>query len=298
MAFQINSYPIFIDTRTGYEMLRLLKNSLFYHFQSISKPDIMLRNIRFIVLIFTLFSVHTFAQNQSSSSTAKKKSRGYEMLAYGATTNTNSGLLGGLVVRHSSSVGLRRGKPLYRYIAIEAINIKHPKERSEPTGIASRFIYGKTNYLFSIRPQYGREIVYFKKNDDNGIGISLIVAGGPSIGIQKPYYIKYDRTGRGQVDIVQFDPNIHKELNRIQGSAGIWQYFFKSMRINPGLHLKVAANIDMNTFGNSLTGFEVGLTAEAFSKQVEILSSQLAQSPQFYTAGFLTIYFGSKKQKK
>jgi hypothetical protein len=54
----------------------------------------------------------------------------------------------------------------------------------------------------------------------------------------------------------------------------------------------------MNTFGNSLTGFEIGLTAEAFSKKPEILSSKLTQNAQFYTSGYLTIYFGNRKQKK
>lgn len=254
--------------------------------------------VRFLSIFFVLFSVSTFAQRKSSSTAPKKTSEDYKMLAYGATTNTNSGLLGGVVVRHSSAIGTKKGHPLHRYVAIEAINIKHPKEKSEPTSIANRFIYGKTNYLFSVRPQYGREIVYFKKNGEDGIGISLIVAGGPSIGIQKPYYIKYDRTGRGQIDVVQYDPNIHKELNRIQGSAGIWQDFFKGMSINPGAHVKIAANIDMNTFGNSLTGFEIGLTAEAFSRKPEIMSNQLSQNSQFYTAGFLTVYFGNRKQKK
>lgn len=254
--------------------------------------------VRYLSIFFLLFSINTFAQRKASSPAPKKISEDYKMLAYGATTNTNSGLLGGFVVRHSSAVGSKKGYLLHRYVAIEAINIKHPKEKSEQTSIANRFIYGKINYLFSVRPQYGREIVYFKKNGEDGIGISLIVAGGPSIGIQKPYYIKYDRNGRGQIEIVQFDPNIHKELARIQGSAGILQDFFKGMNVNPGVHLKVAANIDMNTFGNSLTGFEIGLTAEAFSKKPEIMSSQLTPNAQIYTSGFLTVYFGNRKQKK
>ncbi len=254
--------------------------------------------VKYLSILFLLFSIHTFAQRKASSPAPKKTSEDYKMLAYGATTNTNAGLLGGFVVRHSSAIGSQKGYLLHRYVAIEAINIKHPKEKSEQTSIANRFIYGKVNYLFSVRPQYGREIVYFKKNGEDGIGISLILAGGPSIGIQKPYYIKYDRTGRGQIEIVQFDPNIHKELTRIQGSAGILQDFFKGMNVNPGVHLKVAANIDMNTFGNSLTGFEIGLTAEAFSKKPEIMSSQLTANAQIYTSGFLTVYFGNRKQKK
>ncbi len=246
-----------------------------------------------IALLFVVSS--SYAQRKAP---VKKTSEDYKMFAYGATTNTNSGLLGGFVVRHSKAVGVFKGHPMHRYVALEAINIKHPKEKAEPTSIANRFIFGKRNYFFSLRPEYGREVVYFKKHGEDGIGISLIAAAGPSFGIQKPYYIKYDKNGRGAVEIVQYDPNIHKEFNRIQGSAGIWQNFFVGMTLNPGFHAKLAANIDMNTFGNSLTGFEIGITSEVFSKTPEIISNQLTTNKNFYTSGYLTIYFGNRKQKK
>lgn len=235
---------------------------------------------------------------KSASKKPEAKKEDYKMLAYGLTTNTNSGLLGGLVVRHSKAIGTYKWNPVHQYIAFEMVNVKNPKESSIPTSIANRYIWGKRNYLFSLRPEYGREVVFFKKNGDDGVGISVIVAAGPSFGIQKPYYIKYDRDGRGSVDVVQFDPNIHKDQNRIQGSAGIWQNFFSGMKVIPGVHLKLAANIDFNTFGNNLTGLEVGITTELFSKTPEILSNQLTTNSRFYSAGYLTIYFGSKKQKK
>ncbi len=253
-----------------------------------------------------LLLVVTSSFAQRKSSTAKKtetksetKKEDYKMFAYGLTTNTNSGLLGGLVVRHSKAIGRYKDYPMHQYIAFEAVNIKHPKERVEPSTIANRYIRGKRNYFFSLRPEYGREIVYFKQNGDDGIGISVIVAGGPSIGLQKPYYIKYDVNGRGSIDIVQYDPNIHdKDPNRIQGAAGIWQDLFVGMKLNPGFHAKLAANIDMNTFNNSMTGVEIGVTAELFSKTPEIMSNQLTTNSRFYTAGYLTIYFGNKKQKQ
>ncbi len=252
--------------------------------------------VRIFSIFLLLTAVCSYAQRGTSA--PKKTSEDYKMFAYGVTTNTNSGLLGGVVVRHSKAVGIMNGHPMHRYVAIEAINIKHPKEKSEPTSIANRFIFGKRNYFFSVRPEYGREVVFFKKNGEDGIGISLIVAGGPSIGLQKPYYIKYDKTGRGATEVVQYDPNIHKDINKIQGSAGIWQEFFKGMTLNPGLHAKIAANIDMNTFGNSLTGFEIGVTSEIFSKTPEIISNQLTTNARFYTSGYLTIYLGNRKQKK
>jgi hypothetical protein len=282
--------------------------SLAIHIGNRRTINILPVKIGVLSLVLLLAVTSSFAQrkssrapaptNQAASKKTEKKKEDYKMFAYGLTTNTNSGLLGGLVVRHSKAIGTYKWNPVHQYIAFEAVNIKNPKEKSEPTSIANRYIYGKRNYFFSLRPEYGREVVFFKKNGDDGIGISVIAAAGPSLGIQKPYYIKYDRNGRGAVDVVQFDPNIHKELNRIQGSAGIWQDFFVGMKMIPGVHVKLAANIDMNTFGNNLTGFEIGITTELFSKTPEIMSNQLTTNSRFYSAGYLTIYFGNKKQKK
>ena len=116
--------------------------------------------IRLLGILLILAATSSYAQRKSSSIPSEKKSdskkEDYKMFAYGVTTNTNSGLLGGFVVRHSKAVGTFKGSPMHRYIALEAVNIKNPKEKSEPTSIANRFIFGKVNYLFSLRPEYGR----------------------------------------------------------------------------------------------------------------------------------------------
>lgn len=248
------------------------------------------------ICVILLLSVVSVNAQRKSSTKEKKEIEDYKIFAYGVTTNTNSGLLGGFVVRHSKTVSTYRNLPVNRYIALEAINVRHVKEKPEIYGVG-RFTLGKTNYLFSLRPEYGRELIFFKKNAEDGIGISAIFAGGPSIGIQKPYYIKYDKSGRGNdISVVQYDPNVHKELNKIQGSAGIWQGFFTNLKVLPGAHVKLAANIDMNTFGNNITGFEVGLTAEYFTTTPEIMASALTENYRFFTAGYLTLYLGNRKK--
>jgi hypothetical protein len=245
-----------------------------------------------IVALLTLSMVSTYAQRKSSKK-EKEEVEDYKIFAYGATTNTNSGLLGGFVVRHSKTISNYKGFPINRYIALEAVNVRHNKENPEVYGIG-RFIYGKTNYLISLRPEYGREVIFFNKKEEDGIGISAIFAAGPTIGLQKPYFVKYSKN-QYEVVIVQYDPSI--ELNRIQGATGLWQGFFKNLTVIPGAHVKLAANIDMNTFGNSLTGFEIGITAEYFAKKPELMAAALTSNYNFFTAGYLTLYFGNKKQK-
>ncbi len=247
------------------------------------------------IIIFQNFEL--IAQTRSLPAKKNEKKEDYKMLAYGLSTNTNSSLIGGLIVRHSSSVGSYKKYPMNRYLAAEIINYKHPKEKTVTSNIANRFIYGKTNYFLSFRPQIGREVLFFKKNGEEGLGVSVILAGGPSLGIQKPYLIKYDQNGRGAVEVVQFDPIIHKPGN-IQGSAGIFNQPFRGIKFIPGIHLKLAANFDIHTFGDNLTGFEVGITSEVFQNKPEILSNQVSSNSQFFTSGYLTIYLGNKMKNK
>ena len=255
-----------------------------------------------LILIFLLLiSLGSFAQRQPTATSQKPKkekekdgktAEDYKMSAWGATINTNSGVLGGFVYRSSKSIGNWGIHPVRRYFAIEAINLKHPKEKTDNQ--FSRVIYNKINYFFIIRPEYGREVMLFPKSGEEGIGTSAIFAVGPSIGIEKPYYIKYQpNQGNGNdVQTVPFDPAIHTDFSKIVGTGSFFQGLFSS-NIVPGIHVKVAINLDVNTFGKSLTGFEIGWTGEFFTRSPDIVA--FAENKQFYTSAYFTLYFGSKK---
>jgi hypothetical protein len=178
-------------------------------------------------------------------------------LSYGLTTNNYTSLLGGVILRNSFPVSKRKNKPVNRYISIEAINLKNPREESILSAYGSKFVYGKTNYFFSIRPQYGREYYFFQKGDENSVGFSIIVAGGPSIGLSKPYYIKYTNQKGDSPQTVAYNPDIHTNTSYIIGAGSIFQSMFNGLKFNPGLHAKVATNIDISTFNNNVTGVEL-----------------------------------------
>jgi hypothetical protein len=250
-------------------------------------------NFRISVLVFLLaISFEITAQKSSEDEPTEISTK---TLAYGLTTNNFSGIIGGGVLRNSFPVSIRNNKPVYRYLAIEAVNIKNPREANILSVYGSRYVYGKKNYFFSLRPEYGREFSVFKKDGENGIGFSLIFAGGPSIGLEKPYYIKYSSKAGEAAQTVPFDPNIHKNSSNISGAGNIFQGFFKGLKVIPGLHFKAAANIDMNTFNDKVTGIEVGTLLEVFSKKPEILASRFSSNPQVYPTFYFTLYFGNKK---
>ncbi|MFN8430608.1 MAG: hypothetical protein U0V04_11565 [Spirosomataceae bacterium] len=245
-------------------------------------------------LIFILFTVVGSAYAQLDS---KEEEEGIDTktLAYGLTTNNNSGLIGGLILRNSVSVGTYKGKPVNRYISVEVLNIKNPREKSDLSLYGGKFTYGKTNYFFSIRPQYGREVFFYSKDAENSIGFSMIVSAGPSFGLQKPYYIKYSNAKDQQVETVQYNPDIHTDPTLILGAGNILQNLFKNLKFNPGFHVKVASNFDISTFNDNVSGIELGTTFEVFSKRPEILAPKFSKNPQAFASLYLTLYFGNKK---
>lgn len=246
----------------------------------------------FLLISLTGGSLLAQGKNGSKEESAENDSKYF---GYGVTTNTHSGILGGFVFRSSTPVSSRNNLPVNRYIALEAVNIKHQKENPSPTQIGAKYILGKTNYLFSIRPEYGREWYLFKKNGETSIGLSGILAAGPSIGIQKPYYIKYGSRNSEQPILTQYDPDVHTDIGSITGAGSIWQGFLNNAKVIPGFHVKAATSIDMSTFGDNITGFELGGTLEFFTKTPEIFSPKLASNPRTFATAYLTLYFGNKR---
>ncbi|MFT4733674.1 MAG: hypothetical protein ACI9K1_000627, partial [Arcticibacterium sp.] len=79
------------------------------------------------VLLMCLSSVVSFGQRRTEP---EKKSSldDSKYFGYGVTTNTHSGIFGGLVFRSSTPISERDNLPVHRYMALELVNVKHPKE--------------------------------------------------------------------------------------------------------------------------------------------------------------------------
>jgi hypothetical protein len=95
---------------------------------------------------------------------------------------------------------------------------------------------------------------------------------------------------RNRVVSVPYDPGMHNTGN-IVGSN-----FFGGLdktKFVPGLHVKAALAFELSAFRNSVTGVEVGFLAEAFSRKPEIMVN--AENRNFYTSGFISLYFGRTK---
>ena len=205
---------------------------------------------------------------------------------WGIGKNTNSRLLGSTFVRYS----LRAKEGVYQTFALELANVKHPQEvKQGPLGSAG-FIVGKSNYLFPIRLQYGRDWVLFNKAKEQGVQVNGGVSAGPTLGLVTPYYIIYQVSGEADVT-QQYDPAVHTVIENILGSAGPLTGLAES-RVVPGINLRASANFEFGVFKTRVSGFEAGVMLEAYTQSITLLPR--ARSIQFYPSAYIALYYGMR----
>ncbi|MDG2342131.1 MAG: hypothetical protein P8L24_03590 [Cytophagales bacterium] len=231
-----------------------------------------------ILILFFISTEVSFSQNSEYFDTEKE-------VFWGINKNSWGGLIGGGVLKFSNKVS----DNMYQTIGLEAVNIKHPKENkySSALGYGRTFVWGKKNYLFSLRGQYGREMILINKKDPQGIRINAQVAVGPSLGLLVPYYIKYSRNNR--VEIENFDSTIHT-FNNVIGSASFLEGL-DELKIKPGINFKAALNFEFGG-ARSATAIEVGFLADIFSKEVVMMPT--AKNYSVYPTAFITLFYGRK----
>jgi hypothetical protein len=211
-------------------------------------------------------------------------------LSYGINFNTNAGTIGGFTLKYAK---LYRPK-LFATFGLEIVHVKHDKEqRYRNTRTSDAYILGKVNYFFPVRPQVGFDYVLFKKAPDEGIQINAVCAVGPSIGVQKPYFIFYD-FGNDDIRLEPFNPSRHRDLGRIVGSGGYLQGFDQA-EIIAGGHLKAGLSFEFGKLNEDVVGMELGFTYEAYHRDPIIMASEFDFNRKQFTAAYLTLYYGRKR---
>ncbi|MES2389160.1 MAG: hypothetical protein V4543_14250 [Bacteroidota bacterium] len=208
---------------------------------------------------------------------------------YGINWNTNGGLIGGGMFKYVQ----RRTENTYRHFGVEIVNVKHYKELTYPGSQNSPFIANKLNYLFVVRPQYGREFLLFRKAPEDGVQINAIIAGGPSIGLIKPYFIElYDPNNPTEPNKeVVYDPSKHN-LGYIAGAGSPFDGI-DMIKTRYGIHAKASLSFEFGSVSGSVIGAELGFLGEAYKHSIPLMYQ--ATNRGVFGSAFLTLYYGSKK---
>lgn len=210
---------------------------------------------------------------------------------WGVNKNSSGGLIGGFVFKKARKLTDR----MLETYGLELMNVKHPQEsRTSSRYTGNFFIYGKRNYLYAIRLQYGRDIILFKKAPQQGVEVKAVLAAGPSIGVLAPYFI--ERAVDNSAFVTkheQYDPNNPTHtFNNILGTGYLFEGLGNS-KIQLGGNAKAALNFELGTTKNQVTGFEVGFLLDAYFKPVILMPS--AHNTAVFPTIFFTLFYGSRK---
>ncbi len=240
---------------------------------------VQVQNI-FTVLLLVAVSVATgFGQTQDSYEYQSE-------FTWGINKNTSGGLIGGFVFKKSRKLQER----MLETYGLEIMNVKHPQEVRLNTSYGNFFTYGKNNYLYSFRFQYGRDFILFKKAPQQGVEIKAIFAAGPSFGIVAPYYVEWT-PDQGQFAFrQQWNPSI--EAIEILGPGRLFEGLGDS-KLVVGANIKAALNFELGTFKSQVTGFEGGFLLDAYTHEIEMVPS--AKNYSAYPTLFITFFYGTRK---
>jgi hypothetical protein len=212
---------------------------------------------------------------------------GYEYeseFIWGINKNTSGGLIGGFMFKKSFKVNERT----LQTFGLEIMNVRHPQEVRYNSQYGNFFTFGKQNYLYTFRLQYGRDFILFKKAPQQGVEIKAVFAAGPSIGIEAPYYVEYEKQ-----DIIvreQYNEDIAKET--IYGPGRLFEGLGDS-KIVPGINFKAALNFELGIFKSQVTGFEAGILVDVYAREIDMVV--LAKNYSTYPTLFLAFFFGNRK---
>ncbi|WP_317175444.1 hypothetical protein [Pontibacter cellulosilyticus] len=211
-------------------------------------------------------------------------------LSYGININSNGGLIGGVFFRSVYFMS----ESMYQFGGLEIVEVKHPKENPIFSETGDQFIAGKRNYLFAVRPHYGREFVLFRKAAESGVQVNAIAGAGPSLGLLIPYYIRYNYGGPTSQDIrtEHYDPQRHRSFENILGNASVFQGLGEA-NVNFGAHIKGGLSFEYGRYRESIAGIEVGFMVEIFPKEMVIIPQ--AENEQLFTSVYLNLYYGRRK---
>ncbi len=208
---------------------------------------------------------------------------------YAATLSTN-GFAGNF--RYAKRLDARR-KTLYE---IGFTYIKHEKEykisSNSTPNLSGRFVFGKTNSLFSLRMGIGSQKELYRKEDKGGISIRYFYNFGPSFGLQKPVYydvIVLEEDVNGDNVYVRkrmkFEPHVLDVVQRAPFYVGL-----DEITLIPGIYGKFGFTFEFSKADEAFNAIEVGLVVDAYIKKIPIMANE--HNHFIFPAGYISFRFG------
>lgn len=209
---------------------------------------------------------------------------------------------GGLNV-HTYGVGLNvsyakfktyKKKILY---SLDIVGMQHEKEYKIFGSIdenAKRYVFGKLNSFYIIRPGIGKRKMLFEKLRENGLQIAFNWSVGPSLGFTKPVYLEVLKIDQfGQVlgnSIERYDPESHNLYN-IYG-RGPWSRGLTELKFHPGGFAKIGLEFEYSNERDLIRAIEIGSVLDVYATRIPIMTN--IDNPFIFPTIYLNFIFGAK----
>ncbi len=173
---------------------------------------------------------------------------------------------------------------------------KHPKETKQinQQNGAGPYIYGKINFFYPVKLGVQEQFLLGNKGNKNGVSVTANVGGGITLGFLRPYLLGYDSAGaqifRGLsprlADTLRF-------LNEAPISGPSLGTGFNKLKLTPGAYAKAALRFDYGKFNEVVSGLEVGVVGEFFSKKIPQMI--FSKENNFFFSAYVALIFGKRK---
>ena len=239
-----------------------------------------------IACILMVAAASTPAQSQQQDS--------YEYTSeftWGINKNSSGGLIGGFTFKKAKKLN----DFMLESYGLEIMNVKHSQEvRRSSRSTGNFFIYGKSNYLYAFRFQYGRDFILFKKAPQQGAEIKAVFAAGPSLSLLAPYYIEVAVDQSLFVTrTAQYDPsNPAHSFNNILGTGRLFEGLGES-NVQLGINAKAALNFELGITKSQVAGFEIGFLVDSYFHDIVLMPT--AENYSVFPTVFFTLFYGNRK---
>jgi hypothetical protein len=284
--------------------------------------NLFVRQVFVAIFLVTYLSSYTQEVNRSSKNVqkeAKRKARQEKISNFIRQQEE-----GALVFNNQHIYGFRLNTDgwgvFYEYAKMRSVKVantfgfefaekKHPKEKKMSDIIplsgnvgteGNPFVYGKQNIFYQLKPSFGQQRMIGAKANKNGIALHWIYSGGISLGFLRPYYINViyreenfsynEKTDLFNAEtLAQFD-NLYPRGYWFEGTG--LKYGWDEMKIVPGLHAKSGLRFDYGRFNELVSAIEVGLNAEYYFNDIQILVNN--DPLKFFFNAYVAILIGKR----
>lgn len=157
------------------------------------------------------------------------------------------------------------------------------------------FVFGKQNSLFALHLAMGQKLMLAEKAKRNGVMINYYYAGGVTLGMLKPYFLRVCGDDRcSYYEVVTYEEGVNNRFTNydyIIGGAGFgvgWKLKFR-----PGLHAKTGFQFDWSSQNQMIKAVDIGVSVDGYFSKVPIMITD--KNKFLFVNAFVGISLGKKK---